>query len=240
MISSARVNIMALLHAAMVTWASANTMIEPNVASTLSSHDIVTASALSMPTAAAVWVGAMPPSDGLAVRGWSDDSASVVVYCTTQVDYTGHLPLDHCLTVTHPLTFSTRTITHYPSLPTASEGRCSDTFDVRELTDEHSPLAADCIELAHRISGEGEWKVSSFLTGSWHQLVEWGTCAFGCRPPYIDSMVMIGNQDIIDILVDAVRDFERGGRVAAEGKMYCTTKTGPQKVWYNDWTIYHT
>lgn len=217
----------------------ANPVIDASVASIFDTHDTATADMRSVATAPAVWTATAPPTNDLAGRDWSDESASVRKYCT-QVQYlVGQDPVEQCFTVTHPLVYTTRTVTHYPALPTASEGRCGPTFNVTELTDERSPWAADCIELAHRISGEGQWKVSSFILATWHQLVEWGTCAFGMRAPAIDSLVMVGNQDIIDILVDAVRDFTRDGRVAAEGRMFCTTRTGPQVVWYNEWTIYH-
>jgi hypothetical protein len=229
---------MAILIAAMVPSVVAIPRIEPMASTTVGTHDNATMLTSSMTTAPAVWTQAIAPTNNLAAQALEDGLVSVKGYCTTE-EHPGSQVVDYCVTVTHPLTFVTRTITHYPALPTAGEGRCGRAWYVTGLTDKYSPLAADCIELAHRISGEGEWKFSSLGIHLWHQLVEWGTCAFGCRISAIEALGLIGNQDIIDIIVDSVRDFTLDGKVAAKMRMDCRNTAGFTDVW-TDCAIYHT
>jgi hypothetical protein len=136
----------------------------------------------------------------------------------------------HCVTPV-PTTVTVTTVTRtdwsgaLKGLPTASEGRCDKNFEFSGLTLKgSSPLILDCIELAYRISGPGEWHVMG-TGGFFHKVVACRTCAFGMNswgegPP----VVLVGNQDIIDLIRDSIMAFAAFGRVEAKGRLLCTSQ----------------
>jgi hypothetical protein len=213
----------ALLLAATLTSAVAIPMIESNPATTFAVVDTTSTGTSAMTTAPAVWLQTESTTNVLTARQ-EDDSVSIKTYCTSEEPRRGHYE-NHCEVLTHPVGTRTRTITEYPALPTASEGRCGFAHEFDDLTGPDSPLAEDCIELAHRIRGAGEWTVEGFLLQD-HQLVEWKTCAFGIMSIQATMLFLVGNQDIIDLLRDSVRDFTLDGRVGAMGKMWCRNNPG--------------
>ncbi|KAH8905803.1 hypothetical protein BR93DRAFT_928375 [Coniochaeta sp. PMI_546] len=178
----------------------------------------------TMTTTPAVWLEAESATNGLGARDDNDERFSVVTYCTSGEARQGH-PAHKCAVLTHPIGSITRTVTEYPDLPTDKEGRCDLAHEVIDATGPDSPLAADCMHLAHRIRGAGEWTVEAYVLAE-HQLVEWRSCAFAIKPIQFALVVLIGNQDIIDLLRDSVRDFTIDGKVAAHGKMWCMNNPG--------------
>jgi hypothetical protein len=97
-----------------------------------------------------------------------------------------------------------------------------------------SPLTTDCLRIATNIAG-GTWKVET-VTCRYHQLVQFGTCAFCVTVCANTAFVNIGNQDIMDLIHESVPRFEWNGSVSATGRMQC--QSGRQWVW-TDWNIYH-
>ncbi|KAB8532537.1 hypothetical protein FH972_025482 [Carpinus fangiana] len=102
-----------------------------------------------------------------------------------------------------------------------------------------SPTVADCQMIASNISGGGTWEVEQ-LTPSQHQLVQYGTCAFGVQTD--DTSIngaYIGNQDIIDIINASIEQFEFNGLVGASGKMECQSLQGNAGSAVVEWGLYH-
>lgn len=97
-----------------------------------------------------------------------------------------------------------------------------------------SPLISDCLQIATNIAEGGQWSVTS---GAQHQLVQFGTCAFGVQGCCGDAFFYVGNQDIIDIIHDSIARFGSNGIVGAKGQMKCTGAAIPPTV---SWGLYHT
>ncbi|OIW23925.1 hypothetical protein CONLIGDRAFT_637162 [Coniochaeta ligniaria NRRL 30616] len=219
--------VMALLLAARLTSAAAIPTMGPNPATTIVMADTAGTGNSTMTTTPAVWPEAKSGTNALAPQ---DDDAWLLETSKSSA-HQG----DSCGAITYPVANTTKTIMLCPALPTDSEGRCGYTWDVQGMTDVDSPLAGDCIKLAQRIRGAGEWKVES-IYGNHHQLVEYRTCAFGVMGIQFAYNFNLGNQDIIDLLRDSVRDFTVDGKVAASGKMQCVGRFA-KSVWV-EWGIY--
>jgi hypothetical protein len=120
---------------------------------------------------------------------------------------------------------------------------CHGTSWVRQ-TSETSPLVTDCLHLCANIEGGGTWTVEN-VRGSFHQIAEFGTCAFGVQSGNLhsgSSLFYVGNEDIIVAIEWAVKAYAVGGldgKVGAGGSMLCpgTILTGDMAVWFD---IYHT
>lgn len=98
-------------------------------------------------------------------------------------------------------------------------------------------LAADCRVIASNIANGGTWTVEA-STGNPHQLVQYGTCAFGVKLVQASEgwQYKVGNQDIIDLITTSIEKFEKDGLVAARGIMQCEALVGhPMGVY---WAIY--
>ncbi|OIW29502.1 hypothetical protein CONLIGDRAFT_669360 [Coniochaeta ligniaria NRRL 30616] len=122
-------------------------------------------------------------------------------------------------------------------LPSDSINECSEsTFT--DQTSDASPKVDDCLRIATNIAGGGRWEVEA-ATGEQHQLVQWGTCAFGVKavPPWGDAFFYVGNQDIIDIINTSIQMFGGRGVVGSKGDMSCQAAREPPNV---EWGIYHT
>jgi len=110
-----------------------------------------------------------------------------------------------------------------------------------DQTADWSPEIDDCLVIAKNIASGGMWNVEAFVCKS-HQLVQYGTCAFGVRAECRrgsnhDWFFHVGNQDIIDIINQSVDLFGSNGRVGATGSMSCQAVAMPPRV---DWGLYHT
>jgi hypothetical protein len=98
-----------------------------------------------------------------------------------------------------------------------------------------SPTVNDCLQIATNIAGGGTWEVSGFPP-DWHQLVQYGTCAFGVQRNSGGLYFHVGNQDIIDLIHTSVDKFSWFGLVGAKGVMPCEGDGQPTV----SWCIYHT
>lgn len=97
-----------------------------------------------------------------------------------------------------------------------------------------SPDVDDCKKIASNIAGGGTWKVTA--TGGQHQLVQYGTCAFGIEASGSSlNTAYIGNQDIIDVINASIDKFQSDGKVGAKGDMVCQSEKGlmggPKMTW---------
>ncbi|KAH8904978.1 hypothetical protein BR93DRAFT_759529 [Coniochaeta sp. PMI_546] len=112
-----------------------------------------------------------------------------------------------------------------------------------DRTSDASPFANDCLNIAKSVEKGGKWNVES-VTGNQHQLVEWGTCAFGVQPTdHVGGYFEIGNLDIIDIINTSVDQFANfhGGKVGSAGYMECGGSLGAHGTSHGvQWGIYHT
>ncbi|GFF22633.1 hypothetical protein IFM61606_08574 [Aspergillus udagawae] len=99
-----------------------------------------------------------------------------------------------------------------------------------------SPRVDDCLQIARNIAGGGTWTFEGF--GVQHQLLQYGTCAFGVTQGSRVT-VKIGNQDIIDLINDSISRFQWYGLVGSKGTMNCQVSgyIGQESV---SWGIYHT
>ncbi|KAF2798688.1 hypothetical protein K505DRAFT_357263 [Melanomma pulvis-pyrius CBS 109.77] len=101
-----------------------------------------------------------------------------------------------------------------------------------------SPLIADCQQIARNIAGGGTWTVGA--GGEQHQLVQYGTCAFGAAGAGSSAnAAYIGNQDIIDLINTSIQKFAWFDKVGAEGKMGCQSLTGLVGGVDMKWGLYH-
>jgi len=81
-----------------------------------------------------------------------------------------------------------------------------------------APSADDCQQLMLNIAGPGQW----LFTGAiWHQLLEYGTCAFGVFQPDMWSTTRIGNGDIISIISTAMHLWQKDGHLGGGGLAIC-------------------
>ena len=120
-----------------------------------------------------------------------------------------------------------------------------------------SPTVSDCLQIATNIAGGGTWVYlpkSDFLCNTicWqkvpqtfaliaqHQLVQYGTCAFGVTAGYQIGVayVKIGNQDIIDLIHSSIDKFQWNGLVGAKGELQC--QTNASFTLKTSWGLYHT
>ncbi|CDM27563.1 unnamed protein product [Penicillium roqueforti FM164] len=72
--------------------------------------------------------------------------------------------------------------------------------------------------------------------GVQHQLVQYGTCAFGVTSG--SSGARIGNQDIIDLINSSIARFEWNGLVGAKGSISCQQEATANLI-DMQWGLYH-
>jgi hypothetical protein len=89
------------------------------------------------------------------------------------------------------------------------------------------------------IAGGGSWTVALI---DQHQLVQYGTCAFGVQASYVIGIVdyRVGNQDIIDLIHSSVDMYGGAGVVGSKGTMPCQCDVDPGGTISVTWGIYHT
>ena len=130
--------------------------------------------------------------------------------------------------------------------PFHGSGVCGDsTFE--GTTSGTAPLVSDCMTMIDNIAvvnqengsdgGRQIWGVENFVKKQ-HQLIQFGTCAFGVQGGKVgDAHFWIGNQDIIDIVHSSIDKFGASGRIGAKGQMKCKPMGAfPVLV---TWGIYH-
>jgi hypothetical protein len=100
-----------------------------------------------------------------------------------------------------------------------------------DTTSDTAPLVTDCMTMIDNIAnvnmengsdgGAQTWGVENFFHQQ-HQLIQFGTCAFGIQGSLGgDAHFWVGNQDIIDVVKDAIAKFGGSGRIGAKGQMKC-------------------
>jgi hypothetical protein len=97
------------------------------------------------------------------------------------------------------------------------------TSSFTDATSNASPLVTDCQQIVTNIQGTtGEWEVEA-ATGKQHQLVQYGTCAFGVTAAAGkgDVDIHVGAQDIVDLITSSISMFASNGKVGASGTMNC-------------------
>jgi hypothetical protein len=127
-------------------------------------------------------------------------------------------------------------VANYPCIPHQAPNHCQDSTFVDQTSDA-SPSVSDCMQIVKNIQNtDGDWEVENAI-GSQHQLVQFGSCAFGVQGQGKNGNVdfYIGAQDIVDIITDSVRQFGGSGKVGAKGVMSCDGTVKGQQV---EWGLY--
>lgn len=102
-----------------------------------------------------------------------------------------------------------------------------------------SPLVKDCQKLAQRLQANiRDWETD--VVGKRQRKIEQeGSCRFGVEATSVDGNIKfsVGNQDIVDILNEAIKLFGNGpdSHIGAKGNMKCNGNIKQQKV---KWGIY--
>jgi hypothetical protein len=97
---------------------------------------------------------------------------------------------------------------------------------------------SDCQQIITNIGSQGTWEVENAI-GEQHQLVQYGSCAFGVQGDGKNGNVdfHVGSQDIVDLINSSVQQFASNGKVGASGYMTCNGDVEGQGV---TWGLYHT
>ncbi|KAI0014005.1 putative necrosis-inducing factor-domain-containing protein [Xylariaceae sp. FL0662B] len=128
-------------------------------------------------------------------------------------------------------------VENYPCWIKPSISHCSDTTFVDQTSDA-SPSVDDCMTIVRNIQGtQGEWWLENAI-GTQHQIAQHHSCAFGVQGLVKDGNInfLVGAQDIVDIITDAVSRFGGGGKVGAKGEMGCKGTVKTQSV---EWGLYY-
>jgi hypothetical protein len=133
---------------------------------------------------------------------------------------------------------TTSGLANYPCAVPPSPNDCG-TSTFTDATSDASPLVTDCQHIVTNIAGtQGSWEVEAAI-GHQHQLVQYGTCAFGVTGTKGTGDVdfHVGAQDIVDLINSSIQKFAWKGLVGASGNMACQGDAGNDNV---NWGIYHT
>lgn len=113
----------------------------------------------------------------------------------------------------------------YPCVENNGRDWCrSSTFEKDDA--DKRPAVGDCLQIVKNIdNSKGDHTVG---IGSEKNIQDFGECAFYTKG-YAEGNVVyrIGNQDIIDIIRDCVKQFEEDGRVACKGHTTCNGANTP-------------
>lgn len=121
--------------------------------------------------------------------------------------------------------------------PTESNNECGVSSFV-DQTSGTSPKVEDCLHIAENIKDGGTWQIENIIAVQ-HQLVEWGTCAFGVQGDRGNGgYFFVGNQYIIDIIHVSIEKFGRNGVVGSKGDMFCNSGAPLRPL--IEWGLYHT
>ncbi|KAH7140332.1 putative necrosis-inducing factor-domain-containing protein [Dactylonectria estremocensis] len=115
--------------------------------------------------------------------------------------------------------------------PQFSIYKCAESNFINKTSDA-SPTVADCRQIVYNIRKGGTWQVGA--GSEHHQLVQYGTCAFGAQgTKFKIDTAFIGNQDIIDLINLSTDKFQSNGLVGAKGSMGCQswTNMGVNMTW---------
>ncbi|KAK8074334.1 chitinase [Apiospora phragmitis] len=101
-----------------------------------------------------------------------------------------------------------------------------------------SPKVEDCLQIVRNIEGDGSTDWTTQVVGkNQREIAKSGSCHFGVEATKVNGNVnfVVGGQDVIDIINEAVKQFGGDGRVGAKGNMDCNGNTKQQAV---KWGIY--
>ncbi|KAI0868461.1 hypothetical protein GGS24DRAFT_482282 [Hypoxylon argillaceum] len=118
----------------------------------------------------------------------------------------------------------------YPCMPPKTEEFCGDSTFVDQTSDA-SPLVADCLQITRNIAIDGDWL--TMTTQGQREIAHSGTCKFGVeRSGSLNGNInfLVGNQDVIDIIISSINMFGGSGRVGAKGTMNCQGNIKGQSV----------
>lgn len=126
---------------------------------------------------------------------------------------------------------------NYPCDVPPGRDECGDsTFE--DQTSGASPSVDDCRQIIRNIEGDGSTSWTTQVVGKrQREIARFGGCSFGVEATKVDGNAdfVVGGQDVIDIINDAIARFGGGGKVGAKGEMGCTGSVKKQKV---KWGIY--
>ncbi|KAL2868998.1 uncharacterized protein BJX67DRAFT_387104 [Aspergillus lucknowensis] len=126
---------------------------------------------------------------------------------------------------------------NYPCDIPPGKDECGDsTFD--NETSDASPNVDDCMQIIKNIRGDASTDWTTQVVGkNQREIASHGGCAFGVEATKVDGNVnfVVGGQDVIDIIEEAVRRFGGDGKVGAKGDMSCNGNIKKQPV---KWGIY--
>jgi hypothetical protein len=102
--------------------------------------------------------------------------------------------------------------------PGNSINNCGDSSFDNE-TSRASPTVSDCLQIAANIAGGGYWEIDGSIRQ--HQLVQYGSCAFGVQHAYNADVLNynVGNSDIIDLIHSSVDKYQWNGLIGSKGIM---------------------
>jgi hypothetical protein len=82
----------------------------------------------------------------------------------------------------------------------------------------------DCQPITETLLAEGTWEIEAI--GGQHQLVQYGTCAFGVTGDKSFNEFYVGNLDIINVINDSIARYNWNGKVGSKGSMGCQSLKG--------------
>ncbi|RHZ56572.1 uncharacterized protein CDV56_100433 [Aspergillus thermomutatus] len=125
----------------------------------------------------------------------------------------------------------------YPCDIPPGKDECGDS-SFENQTSDGSPSVEDCQQIIKNIEGDAGTDWTTQVVGkNQREIASHGSCAFGVEATKVDGNVnfVVGGQDVIDIINEAIRRFGGGGRVGAKGNMDCNGNVKSQPVL---WGIY--
>lgn len=128
---------------------------------------------------------------------------------------------------------------NYPCDVPPGKNTCEDSSFVDQTTGA-SHLVVDCQTIIRNIEGNGSTDFTHQVVGHPHrEILHYGTCAFGIEATKTDENVnfVVGGQDVIDIINDALDRFARDGKIGAKGNVNCNGNVKSQPI---EWGVYHT
>ncbi|KAF7126015.1 hypothetical protein CNMCM5793_002374 [Aspergillus hiratsukae] len=125
----------------------------------------------------------------------------------------------------------------YPCDIPPGKDECGDSSFENETSDA-SALVEDCLQIIKNIQGDAGTDWTTQVVGkNQREIASSGSCAFGVEATTVDGNVnfVVGGQDVIDIINEAIRQFGGSGKVGAKGNMNCNGNVKSQPVL---WGIY--
>jgi hypothetical protein len=111
--------------------------------------------------------------------------------------------------------------------------KCND-YTYENDTSDGSPFVSDCNVLVSNIFGPGEWRTDQ---PGFRTIASYGTCNFGVQQHTSAITIFhVGNQDVQEIINNAIKMYQWNGRVGASGYFQCQDDFGLHNDAY--WALY--